>query len=77
MLNKMTNKLIITCVIFITCIPQEAFAYIGPGTGISAIGSVLALLAGIIVAFLGILWYPIKRLFGKKKSKEPYQGKNK
>lgn len=40
-----------------------AFAYVGPGTGITAIGSVLALLAGILLAIVGFIWYPLKRLF--------------
>ena len=68
--------MIILTIILSTCLPKTAFAYVGPGTGISAIGSFLALLAGIIVAILGFLWYPIKRLFGKKKSQEPDQIEN-
>ncbi len=58
------------------CLPQTASAYVGPGTGLSAIGAFLALVAGIIVAILGFLWYPMKRLFGKKKQQEPDQIKN-
>lgn len=69
----MLNKFIITSIIFAICLPQTALAYLGPGTGLSAIGSFLAVLVGIIVAFLGFLWYPIKRLFGKKKLQEPDQ----
>jgi len=76
MLNKMSCKIIISFILLTTCLPQTVFAYVGPGTGISAIGSFLALLAGIIVAILGFLWYPIKRLFGKKKPQEPNQNEN-
>lgn len=54
-------------------LPNLAQAYVGPGTGLSAIGSFLALLAGILIAILGFLWYPIKRLFGRKKLQEPEQ----
>jgi hypothetical protein len=47
-------------------------AYIGPGTGLSVIGAVLAVLAGIAIAIFGFFWYPIKRLLGKRKeSQEP------
>ena len=42
--------------------PAEALAYTGPGAGISAIGSVLALLAALGLAIVGFVWYPIKRL---------------
>ena len=57
----------------ILCLPNTIFAYIGPGAGLSAIGSFIALIFGIILAFLGFLWYPIKRLFSRKKSSEPNQ----
>ena len=54
----------------ILTIPGSAWAYIGPGTGLSALGAFLAVVFGVIIAILGFLWYPIKRLM-KKKSKEP------
>ena len=37
-------------------------AYVGPGAGLSAIGAFLAMLAGVFVAIVGFIWYPIKRL---------------
>jgi hypothetical protein len=42
--------------------PEPALAYVGPGSGITAIGAALALIGGIFFAILGFLWYPIKRL---------------
>lgn len=42
--------------------PAAAFAYIGPGAGISAIGTALALLAALGLAVVGFVWYPVKRL---------------
>ena len=41
-------------------LPSLAQAYIGPGAGLSAIGSLLALIAAVFVAIFGFLWYPIK-----------------
>jgi len=43
-----------------------AYAYVGPGAGLSAIGSVLALIGAIFMLIIGFLWYPIKRLLKKK-----------
>ena len=40
----------------------EAFAYIGPGAGLSVIGSVFALFGTIGLVIVGFVWYPIKRL---------------
>ena len=39
-----------------------AHAYVGPGAGISAIGTLIVLLAAILLAIAGFIWYPIKRL---------------
>lgn len=40
----------------------DASAYIGPGAGLSALGSLLALVLAVFVAIAGFFWYPIKRL---------------
>ncbi len=43
-------------------VPSAAHAYIGPGAGISAIGSLLALIAAVLLAIVGFVWYPVKRI---------------
>jgi hypothetical protein len=45
-----------------------AFAYLGPGAGLAAIGTFLALIIGVIAAFFGFVWYPVKRLLRKGKA---------
>jgi hypothetical protein len=42
-----------------------ANAYIGPGSGLSAIGSLVSLVGAIFLALVGFVWYPLKRLFGR------------
>lgn len=45
-----------------------ARAYIGPGVAVGTFAIVLGILTSIFLAFVGILWYPIKRLLlGRKK----------
>ena len=44
-----------------------ANAYIGPGAGAGTIAVVLGILASIFLAFVAILWYPLKRLFKRRK----------
>jgi hypothetical protein len=47
-----------------------AYAYVGPGVGAGTIAIVLGILSSIFLAFVGIIWYPIKRLIkGLKGSK--------
>jgi hypothetical protein len=60
-------------------VAQPAYAYIGPGAGLTAIGTVIALLGGILLAIVGFIWYPIKRLLrsrarGKSDSLEASAG---
>jgi len=56
------------CVLIIVVFVQEpVMAYVGPGTGIAAIGALLAIIVGVIAALFGFLWYPAKRLLKKRK----------
>ena len=57
---------VVTTAIAVLTVPMPVAAYVGPGAGLSALGSLLALLAAVVVAIAGFLWYPIKRLFGKR-----------
>lgn len=50
--------------------PGVAWAYIGPGAGITAIGTAIALLGAILLAIVGFIWYPIKRLRAKMRGKK-------
>ena len=43
--------------------PLTANAYIGPGMGAGVVGTVLGILAGILMLIVGIVWYPIKKLY--------------
>ena len=45
-----------------------AQAYIGPGAGAGTIAVVLGVIAAIFMAFFAVLWYPIKRMFKKRKA---------
>ena len=44
-----------------------ALAYIGPGAGISAIGTFFAVIGAVVLLIVGFLWYPVKRMLRKKK----------
>ena len=61
---------LILAVLAATLAPSMAFAYVGPGAGLSAVGSLLSLLAAIGLAILGFIWYPIRRLLRRFKRKK-------
>jgi hypothetical protein len=51
--------MVVTCLVIVE---RDAYAYIGPGAGMTAIGTVVAFLGAILFAIVGFIWYPIKRL---------------
>eukprot|EP00494_Astrolonche_serrata_P033987 UN34256 len=57
----------ITIFLVLFLISASAQAYVGPGLGLGALGAIIAVLATILLAVFGLLWYPIKRLLRKKK----------
>jgi hypothetical protein len=65
-MSKKSRLGLIACALGVA--PPLAHAYVGPGVGISAIGSFLALLGAILLAIVGFVWFPLKRRFGKSRS---------
>ena len=55
------------CLIFILGTPCEA--YVGPGMGGGLIAAIVGIIFAIFAAIIGLLWFPIKRFFKKKKEK--------
>lgn len=52
-----------------TFLVETADAYIGPGVGITAIGSLIAFILAVLVALWAFIWFPLRRLFNKNKPK--------
>ncbi len=48
----------------------SVYAYVGPGAGLSAIGSILAFIGAILLMIVGFFWYPLKRLIKGLKKQE-------
>ena len=63
------NRILPIVIIFLI-IPQDAFSYIGPGMAVSTILLVLGVVGSLMLAILAVVYYPIKRLIKKKKSKK-------
>jgi hypothetical protein len=43
-------------------LPLDAYSYIGPGTGLTALGALLSVVGMIFFTLVGLVWYPLKRL---------------
>jgi hypothetical protein len=50
------------------CLSFSASAYVGPGAGISVLGSLLGILATIVLAIAAILMWPVRKMLKRKKA---------
>jgi len=48
---------------------SAALAYIGPGAGISVLGSLLSILATIFVAIGAIIFWPLRKFMKRRKAR--------
>lgn len=61
------HLIFLTVLGFFLCI-EEVFAYVGPGLGLGAIGAFFGTLLAVLLALIGIIWYPVKRMIKKYKA---------
>lgn len=47
----------------------DAMAYIGPGAGAGLIATVLGVLAALVLAVFGIVYYPLKRFLTNRRNR--------
>jgi hypothetical protein len=69
---KAVTRFLFVLTMVVTClmvVERDAYAYIGPGAGMTAIGTVVAFIGAILFAIVGFVWYPIKRLIGMMRQK--------
>lgn len=62
-------------VLLAVLLPNPALAYIGPGAGLGAIAVVVALVVGVILLVVGLIWYPLKRMLKAKRNGNTSSGK--
>jgi len=48
---------------------SSALAYVGPGAGISVLGSLLSILATIFVAIGAIIFWPVRKYLKRRKAR--------
>lgn len=66
-MHSKLHALVRLVVLMALLVPLPAHAYIGPGAGLGAIGTVLAVIGALFLLVVGFVWYPVKRLLRKKK----------
>jgi hypothetical protein len=56
-------------VLLMAVLVSPALAYIGPGAGISVLGSLLSILATIVVAIGAIIFWPVRKYMKRRKAR--------
>jgi hypothetical protein len=46
----------------------DALAYVGPGVGLGIIGAIFGTILAVLLAIVGVIWYPVKRLLRRTKA---------
>ena len=54
-------------ILILLAVSPAALAYIGPGAGISVLGSLLGILGTIVVAIGAIIFWPVRKFLKRKK----------
>lgn len=58
----------ITTAVLLMAIATPLMAYIGPGAGISVLGSLLGILATILIAIGAIIFWPVRKFLKRRKA---------
>ncbi len=63
---RIDTKSMVMLVVLVFASASPAMAYIGPGLGAGTIAVVFGVIVSIFLAIFAVIWYPLKRIFGKK-----------
>ena len=66
--NKAFNYSLAAALVALVATPEAAFAYVGPGAGISALGALWGLILGVVTALGIVLFWPIRMMLRKRKA---------
>ena len=70
--KRRTMRYLFIFIVFYLVDMGNAAAYVGPGLGLGAIGAFIGVVVTVLLAIIGLFWYPLKRLIRKAHSKPDY-----
>jgi membrane protein implicated in regulation of membrane protease activity len=65
--------LLLPALLLLVSLAGSAMAYIGPGAGISVLGSLLGILTTILVAIAAIIFWPLRKFMKRRKARRNSQ----
>ena len=61
----MLQRSMFVALVLIFVLFGKAHAYVGPGVGLGVIGAFVGTVLAVLLAIVGVIWYPVKRLIRK------------
>ena len=71
--RKRSNLGVVFAIVLMLAPFGSAHAYIGPGLGLGTIMIILGFLGSLLLAVFSVFWYPIKRVFRKRRAAVPVE----
>lgn len=68
---KTVMPFVVALLTFVIGFGQDAFAYIGPGAGLSMLGAFWGLVVAVLAALSFLLLWPIRKMFKKNNAAAP------
>lgn len=65
-----SKRFLTAAIAVLSVLPGAAFAYVGPGAGISVLGAVWGLIVGVVMAIGIVLFWPIRIMMRKRKAEK-------
>lgn len=69
-MNSCTGIVLIALMAHLIFFSNNALAYLGPGAGLGAMGSIIAIVVAILVIVMGVIIYPIRKYLSRKSKDE-------
>jgi hypothetical protein len=65
--SKAPRTLYLVALLAAVAMPECAFAYVGPGAGLTMLGALLGVLAAVVLAITGVLLWPIRAMLARRR----------
>ena len=63
----MKTHILAAAAVVAAVLASPAMAYIGPGAGVGAFGTLIALIGSAVLLIVGFVWYPIRRVLRRRR----------
>jgi hypothetical protein len=64
----MRRTYLFPALLLLLALAPQAQAYVGPGLGVGVLGAIVGVVFAVLLALVGMVWYPLKGLIRRRKA---------